>query len=353
MNIKKVQDVDVHGKKVIVRVDFNISIDDDNHVKSTYKIAAAKHTIDLLVDGGASHIALLTHLGRPDGKIDKKYSLEKIVDDVSAVLGRDVEFVSDCIGDNVSDAVSGFAQGKIILLENVRFHDGEKKDKKTFAAQLCAPFDVYVNDAFAVCHRVHASVHAITTCIPSFAGLWIQKELDQLHQVKTQPVQPAVAIIGGAKIDTKIPMIEEFQKKYETVLVGGRIAVEARDQKMQFDDNVILPVDFEYKYYDIGPHTIEKYCAIIAKAKTIVWNGPVGMIEEKKYTKGTFSLIEAIAKNTDAFSLIGGGESVQMVEESGLMDKISFVSTGGGAMLAYLGSEDLPGINVLMMTDDK
>lgn len=353
MNIKKIQDIDIYGKKVIVRVDFNISIDDDDHVKSTYKIAAAKHTIDLLIEGGASHIALLTHLGRPDGKIDKKYSLEKIVDDVSAVLERDVEFVSDCIGEKVLDAVDGFAQGKIILLENVRFHTGEKEDQKTFAAQLCAPFDMYVNDAFAVCHRVHASIHAITTCIPSFAGLWIQKELEKLHQVKTNPVQPAVAIIGGAKIDTKVPMIKEFQKKYETVLVGGRTAVEARDQKMQFDDNVILPIDFAYKYYDIGPHTIEKYCAFIAKAKTIVWNGPMGFIEEEKYKKGTFAFIEAIAKNTDAFSLIGGGESVQMVEESGLTDKISFVSTGGGAMLAYLGGEDLPGIDVLMMKNDK
>ncbi len=349
MNIKKIQDADIYGKKIIVRVDFNVSVDDNDKVKSTYKIAAAKQTIDLLIEGGASHIALLTHFGRPGGTIDKKYSLEKIVDDVAEVLEHDVKFVSDCIGSEVAEVVEGFEQGKIILLENVRFYPEEKKDKKTFAAKLCAPFDIYVNDAFAVCHRAHASVHAITKCVPSFGGLWLQRELKELHHVKTQPKHPAVAIIGGAKIDTKVPMIEEFQKKYETVLVGGKTAVEAIDRNIKFNDNVILPIDFEYKYYDIGPHTIEKYCKIIAKAKTIVWNGPMGLIEEEKYKKGTIAFIEAIAQNTDAFSLIGGGESVQMVEESGLIDKISFVSTGGGAMLAFLGNKEMHGIEVLTM----
>ncbi len=347
IKIKKIQDANIRGKKVIMRVDFNVLLDEADDVKSTYKIAVVKDTINFLVEGGASHIALLTHFGRPEGKRDKKYSLENMADDVTSIIGKEVTFVSDCIGESVEEAVSGFAQGKIMLLENIRFYKEEKEDKKTFAAKLCAPFDVYINEAFGVSHRKHASVHAITKCIPSFAGLWLQQELEQLYRVKNNPIQPAVAIIGGSKIDTKVPMIEEFAQKYDTVLVGGKTAVEARDRGMKFGDNVIFPIDFEYKYYDIGQKTIERFCESIGRAKTIVWNGPMGLIEQEQYKKGTMTLIEAIANNEDVFSLIGGGESAQMVEESGLMDKISFVSTGGGAMLAYLGGEAMPGIDVL------
>jgi phosphoglycerate kinase len=183
--------------------------------------------------------------------------------------------------------------------------------------------------------------------------MWLQQELEHLHRVKNSPVQPAVALIGGAKIDTKIPMIEEFATKYETVIVGGKTAVEAVERGMKFGDNVVFPIDFEYKYYDIGPKTIERFCDIIKGAKTVVWNGPMGLIEEEKYKKGTLALIEAIANNEDTFSLIGGGESVQMVQESGMMDKISFVSTGGGAMLTYLGGEEMPVIDVLRQGSKK
>lgn len=349
MPIKKIQDVNVRGKKVIVRVDFNVSLDNEGNVKARYKVAAAKETVDFLVEGGASHIALLTHFGRPDEVEDKmEFSLNVLRDDVERILGRSVTFISDCIGAPVENAMAGFAQGKVFLLENVRFYDEEKKNTQSFASQLCMPFDFYVSDAFAVCHRKHASVHAITTCIPSYAGLWMQKELEHLAKVKNNPDHPAVAIIGGAKIATKIPMINAFSAKYNTVLVGGRTAVEAREQNMTFDDSVIFPIDFEYKFYDIGPKTIEQFTKEISHAKTIVWNGPMGLIEQEKYKKGTFALIEAIANNRECFSLIGGGESVQLVEESGLMDKISFISTGGGAMLAYLGGDDMPGIDVLM-----
>lgn len=353
MNIKKIQKEDVRGKKVLVRVDFNVLLDEDNDVKSTYKLDVAKETVNYLIDNGASHIALLTHFGRPDGKVNKKYSLREMTDDVSRAFDKPVTFVLDCIGDDVLQAVEGFAQGKIILLENVRFYKEEEEDNKTFASKLCAPFDLYVNEAFGVSHRKHASLHAVTQCLPSFAGMWLQQELEHLHRVKNNPTQPAVAIIGGAKIDTKIPMIEEFAKKYDTVLVGGKTAVEAHDRGIKFGDNVIFPIDFEYKYYDIGQKTIERFCDIIKNAKTIVWNGPMGLIEEEKYKKGTLAFIEAIANNEEAFSLIGGGESVQMVQESGMMDKISFVSTGGGAMLTYLGGEDMPGIDVLMCDGGK
>jgi len=353
IKIKKIQDINVYGKKVIVRVDFNVLLDDNDDVKSTYKIAAAKDTIDYLVEGGASCVALLTHYGRPGGQVDKRYSLKNMSDDIERIFQREIVFVSECVGEEVIDTVNNSIQGEILLLENIRFHKEEKEDKETFAAKLCAPFDIYVNEAFGVSHRKHSSLHAITRCIPSYAGLWLQKELDNLKRVKYEPTHPAVAIIGGSKIDTKIPMIKEFSEKYDAVLVGGKTAVEAKEQKLKFDDDVVFPVDFEYKYYDIGPKTIERFCEAIKNAKTIVWNGPMGLIEEEKYKNGTLSLIKEIANNTEAFSLIGGGESAQMVDESGFLDKISFVSTGGGAMLAYLGGEEMPGIDVLLCEGEK
>ena len=354
MNIKKIQDADVRGKKVLVRSDFNVSIDENGDAKSLYKIRAVKNTVDLLVRNGATHIALLTHFGRPEEAEDKmEFSLECLVDDVSCVLDREVVFVRDCVGEIVDVAMNDHAEGKVMLLENVRFYEEEKRNAASFAAKLCELFDVYVNDAFAVCHREHASVHAITRCVPSYAGLWLQKELENLKKVKHAPEHPAVAIIGGAKIDTKVPMITEFSKKYDTVLVGGRTAVEARERKMVFDEKVVFPVDFEYKFLDIGPKTISDFCDVITAAKTVVWNGPMGLIEEEKYKKGTLDLIDAIAKNDECFSLIGGGESAQLVEESGMMDRISFVSTGGGAMLAYLGGEKMPGVAVLLCGDEQ
>lgn len=348
MQIQKIQDVDVRGKKVLVRVDFNESLDHKSDVKSSYKIAIAKDTISYLVERGAACIGLLSHFGRPENSDDKSCSLIHIVDDVSRVIGRDVIFVSDCVGEKVREATSSLKNGEIVLLENVRYHHGEETNDAKFAGELCACFDIYVNEAFAVSHRAHASVHAVTRCMPSYAGLWMQKELVHLSRIKSEPAQPAVAIIGGAKIETKLPLITEFSRTYAKVLVGGRTAVEAIEKKMSLPDNVILPVDFAYQYYDIGPHTIARFEEQIRSARTIVWNGPMGKIEEEEYKKGTLALLAAMADNRDAFSLIGGGESVQVAEESGLMSKISFVSTGGGAMLAYLGGEEMPGVDVLM-----
>ena len=351
MQIKKIQDADVSGKKVIVRVDFNISIDDQKDVKSAYKLRAARETIEYLLRSGAACVALLTHFGRPEEKDDPVNSVRNIADDVERILERSVIYVEDCIGEKVVQAVESSDVGAVILLENVRFYPEEEEDNADFAHGLCAPFDIYVNEAFAVSHRKHASVHAITTCIDAYAGLWLQKEIVNLEKVKSDPVHPAVAIIGGAKIETKIPVISELAKKYDKVLVGGRTAVEAQEKKMQLGPNVIFPVDYAYKFYDIGPKTMERFCDEIAKAKTIVWNGPMGLIEEEEYRKGTLALIEKIVANTEAFSLIGGGESVEMVEESGLIDKISFVSTGGGATLVYLGGEEMPGIDVLRIKE--
>ncbi len=347
MKTKNIQHTDVRGKKVLVRVDFNVSVDDNGDAKSLYKIAAARETVDFLVRGGASHIALLTHFGRPEeAENPDAFSLTCLRDDVERVLERPVEFVPDCAGEKVAAAVAGYAEGKIMLLENVRFYKGEKENDKRFAAELAQPFDLYVNDAFAVCHRKHTSVHAITTCLPSYAGMWLQKEIMHLDKIKNPTEHPAVAIIGGAKIETKLPLITALCKTYDTVLVGGKSSVEAQQQNMSFCDKVVLPTDFEDRFFDIGPQTIAQFVDYITNAKMIVWNGPMGFIEEQ-YVAGTQALIDAITQNRTCFSVVGGGESVQMIEQSGALHKISFVSTGGGAMLMYLCGEDMPGIAVL------
>ncbi len=348
MTLQTIHSVDVAGKNVLVRVDFNESVDAFGDVKSSYKISAAKETVDWLLDHGAAHVGLLTHFGRPTSPRDVRFSLDQLEDDVARVLGRAVLFVPACSGTPVVDALQRTPHGTVLLLENVRYHDAEEADDAVFAGELCAPFDLYVNEAFAVCHRAHASVHAITRCMPSYAGLWLAKEVDYLTRVKNHPERPAVAIIGGSKIETKVPLITAFAQSYDTVLIGGRTAVEAQEKNMTFPKNVIFPDDFAYKFYDIGPRATEHFAEVIANAKMIVWNGPMGKIEEEAYRVATCALLQAISENHQAFSLIGGGETVQVAEECGVLDRVSFASTGGGAMLAFLCDERMPGIEVLM-----
>ncbi|HEX7586359.1 MAG TPA: phosphoglycerate kinase, partial [Patescibacteria group bacterium] len=222
----------------------------------------------------------------------------------------------------------------------------EEKNDSEFAAALSENFDVFVNDAFSVCHRDQASVTGVAKILPSYAGLWLKKEIENLDKIKKNPAKPAVAIIGGAKIETKLPLIKKFEETYDHILVGGKIANEAMDQKIQFSSKVILPLDLAEDRLDIGPKTIEKFKEIISLAKTIVWNGPMGKFEEKPYNIGTEEILETVIKS-GAFTLMGGGESAQILEENNAMDKISFVSTGGGAMLEYLSGNKLPGIEVL------
>ncbi|HCO99663.1 MAG TPA: hypothetical protein DIT56_03590, partial [Candidatus Moranbacteria bacterium] len=232
--------------------------------------------------------------------------------------------------------------------ENVRFYEGEEKNDVEFSKKLAENFDVYINDAFSVCHRNQASVTGITAHIESYAGLRLQEEIKNLNRVIHEPESPATAIIGGAKIETKLPLINNFEKAYSHILVGGKIANEAIDQNLAFSPKVILPFDFAKDRFDIGPKTIRRFKEIIAQSKVIVWNGPMGKFEEQPYDIGTREILDAIVES-DAFTLIGGGESVQVLEENNLMNKISFVSTGGGAMLEYLSGNQMPGIEALRM----
>lgn len=343
MEIRKIQDIDITGKKVILRVDFNVSVE-DGKIQESFKIAAAKETLDYLLARDCK-VAMLSHLGRPDGKINPEFSLDQIVTDAEIILGRKITFVSDCIGEKVAEAVKNLGDG-VLLLENVRFYAGDEANDGEFAKKLGENFDVFINDAFSASHRNHASVTGLANVLPSAAGMRLQEEIHEMTIIKDHPIAPAVAIIGGAKIETKIPVIKFFEEKYDHILVGGKIANEAIDQKIEFSDKVILPIDFIDDRLDIGPKTVEKFKEIIAGAKTIAWNGPTGKFEEEKYAVSSNEILEAVIAS-GAYVLVGGGETLEILEKNQAMEKITFVSTGGGAMLDYLAGAEMPGIEAL------
>ena len=342
--IRTIQEGSFLQKKVLLRADFNVAVENGN-VKERFKLEACKHSIDHLLKQNAK-VAIISHLGRPDGKIDEKFSLKQVKEEVEKILERNLIFVEDCVGEKVENALEKMQEGEVLLLENVRFHKGEEENDEKFAKELAGSFDFFVNDAFSVCHRDQASVTGVAKVLPSFAGLWLQKEVDSLNKALHEPEHPAVAVIGGAKIETKLPLIQVFEKTYDYILVGGKVANEALDQKIVFSPKVILASDFAKDRLDIGELTIARFREIIMHAKMIVWNGPMGKFEEHPYDQGTRAILDAVVES-DGFSLIGGGESVQVLEERNLMNAISFVSTGGGAMLEYLSGNSLPGIEIL------
>lgn len=341
-------DEDFSGKKVLVRVDFNVELDNKDEALEQFKLEAPKQVLDHILSFPDVRVALLSHFGRPEGGSDESLSLKRVLPTIKRILGREVRFVSDCVGDSVREALDEAGEGEILLLENVRFHDGEAADDADFAAQLAAPFDVYVNEAFSVCHRRQASVSAIAGRIPTYAGPRLIDEVAMLDRIRTEPARPAVAIIGGAKIETKLPLIREFERIYDAVLVGGKVANEAIDQKIEFSEKVLLPKDFQGngERLDIGSMTMAMFISVIQRAKTIVWNGPLGKFEEKPYDEGTNAILHAILES-EGQVVIGGGESLAVLEHRGLIKKIGFVCTGGGAMLQYMGGQELPGLVAL------
>ncbi len=343
MELRKIQDADLENKKVLLRVDFNVSLE-NGRVSESFKISAAKETIDYLLNKKCK-VALITHLGRPDGKVNPEFSLGQIVSDAEEILGKKITFISDCIGESVKNALEILTEG-ILMLENVRFYAGDEENDPEFAKKLAENFDVFINDAFSASHRDHASVSGIAKIIPSYAGFCLQEEIHEMSFIKDNPISPAVAIIGGAKIETKLPVIKFFEQKYDYILVGGKIANEAIDQKIEFSEKVILPFDFVDDRLDIGPKTVEKFKEIIKTAKMIAWNGPLGKFEDEKYAKSSDEILGAV-EASGAFILVGGGETLEILEKNDAMHRVSFVSTGGGAMLDFLSGEKMPGIEVL------
>lgn len=387
MNKKTIRDMALKNKRALVRVDFNVPLDDKGQVTDDTRIVASLPTIQYLVEQGAK-VILCSHLGRPKGK-DQKFSLRPVAARLQHLLGKPVTFVSDCIGQPVERVVEGMNAGDVVLLENVRFYPEEEKNDPEFAKKLAAFGDVYVNDAFGSAHRAHASTEGVARILPGVAGFLMEKELNYLGAALANPIHPFVAILGGAKVSDKIKVIENLLPQVDSLLIGGGMAntflaargfnigkslVEADKLDMakalmdKGGAKIVLPVDAivadkfdanaqnqvvaadavpgDWLILDIGPKTVDAFAKIIAGAKTVVWNGPMGVFEMPKFAEGTFAVAKCLAQS-GATTIIGGGDSASAVEHAGLADKMTHISTGGGASLEFLEGRVLPGVAAL------
>jgi phosphoglycerate kinase len=389
MKIKMIKDIKkLSGKRVLLRVDLNVPIK-DGKIEDDFKIIKQLPTIKFLLESNAK-VILFTHLGRPKIGADNKHlSVKPICKRLSGVLHKNIKFIPECIGFEAGTAVADMNDGDIVMLENIRFEDGEKKNDRSLAKELAKLADIYVNNAFAVSHRAEASVDAIKNYLPSFAGFLLIDEVKHLRKVFVEPEKPLIVIIGGSKIATKINLIKQFNNSAHRILIGGAlannffVAHNIRVGKSLIDTdtiefaksfknkNILLPVDVivnnqvdgdrvrvrkinEIKeddcIYDIGPETIKLYAGFIKKAKTLIWNGPLGMFEKKSYSNGTLAIARLIATVSSgyAYGVAGGGETVEALKATKMMDHVDWVSTGGGAMLAYLGGENMPGLKKII-----
>ncbi|MCX2838501.1 phosphoglycerate kinase [Salinimicrobium sp. MT39] len=392
--MKTINDYNFKDKKALIRVDFNVPLNEQQEVGDTSRIEGAKPTIDKILKDGGSAI-LMSHLGRPKG-VDKKNSLQHIVKKVSEILGVEVKFVDECVGEKAQQAAKDLKPGEVLLLENLRFHAEEEKGDEEFSRKLSTLGDIYVNDAFGTAHRAHAS----TTIVANYfedkcVGALLGKEIDSLEKVLGSSEKPVTAVLGGAKVSTKITVIENILDKIDHLIIGGgmtytftkakggtigdslvendklELALEILRKAEEKGVKIHLPVDAViadsfseeadtkivsvdeipegWMGLDIGPDTVKKYGQILEESKTILWNGPMGVFEMQAFAKGTIAVGEHIAAATKkgAFSLVGGGDSVAAVKQFGLEDQVSYVSTGGGAMLEMLEGKSLPGIEAL------
>ncbi|MBK7981709.1 MAG: phosphoglycerate kinase [Ignavibacteriae bacterium] len=390
-----IEDLDLKGKKVLVRVDFNVPLNENLEITDDIRITSALPTIEKIIKDGGKAI-LMSHLGRPKGGPNPKYSLKPTAVRLGELLGKEVKLAPDCIGEEVKKMVDAMKDGDVLILENVRFHPEEEKNDTEFAKQLASLGDVYINDAFGSAHRAHASTEGITKYIGQNAsGYLMKKELDYLGSAVENPKRPFTAILGGAKISGKIDVIQQLMSKVDNLIVGGGmgytfykaqgmeigtslleadkidLAKEILEKAKSSGVNFLLPVDVvvasefdncsisevvpvnaipaDKMGLDIGPKTIEKFKEVILNSKTVVWNGPMGVFEFDNFAKGTNSIAEALVEATEkgAITVIGGGDSAAAIKKAGLDDKVSHVSTGGGASLEYLEGKVLPGVEAL------
>ena len=384
---RTLHDLDVSGKVVLMRVDFNVPLDDAGGVKDDTRIRAALPSIRYLLENGA-RLALASHLGRPKGKVADAMRLAPAGKRLGDILGADVKCLGDCIGSDVQAALAAMADGDVVLLENVRFHAGEEKNDPDFVKALAAGKDLYVNDAFGTSHRAHASTEGVAHLLPSALGFLMEKEVAYLSKALQSPDRPYLAILGGAKVSDKIPVIANLLEKVDALAIGGAMAytflaakgiavgksrveddlmASSRDllaKAKQKGVEMLLPVDHvsadafsadaatrvekiaisdDWIGLDIGPETVALYTAKVAAAKMVVWNGPMGVFEMSPFAEGTRALAKAVAA-ADATTIVGGGDSVAAIKEFGLADRITHVSTGGGASLEFLEGKTLPGI---------
>ncbi|OGP63304.1 MAG: phosphoglycerate kinase [Deltaproteobacteria bacterium RBG_13_49_15] len=393
--MKYLNEIDIAGKRVLVRVDFNVPLDEKQQVRDDMRIKTALPTLTYILAKGAKLI-VASHLGRPKGKTVSSMSLRPVADHLSRLIGKTVRLAPDCIGTDVLDLVSRMQYSDLILLENLRFHPEEEKNEDGFAKDLAALCDVYVNDAFGVSHRANASISAITKFAPvSAAGFLMQKEITYVSQALNHPQRPFVAIVGGAKVSGKLPAIENILKRVDKLIVGGAMAntflkslgldmgqslvedemigVAVSVMKQAADKGVkfYMPVDVvaaervdaeacvrmvpvqeippNWTALDIGPATLSLYSEALYDAKTVIWNGPMGMFEMSPFSRGTMGMVQAVA-SSHALTIVGGGETGEAVQKSGISDRITYISTGGGAFLSLLEGKVLPGVAALEST---
>lgn len=392
MNKKTIEDIDVSGKKVLVRVDFNVPLDENGRITDETRIKAALPTIKYLLEHNAA-VILCSHLGRPKGEFNMKYSLAPVASRLKEIFGENrVTFASDIIGESAKQAVSSLKPGNIVLLENLRFHKEEEKNDPAFAKALAAYADIYVNDAFGTAHRAHASTAGVADYLPAVAGELIGKELSIMGKALDNPERPFVAILGGRKVSDKIGVINNLLEKVDTLIIGGAMSytffkamglnignslveedklslakqllakAEAKGIKMLLPVDCVLANDFNaqaemltvdydkipdgWEGMDIGPKTRELYAQAIKPAKTVIWNGPMGVFEFPRFAEGTKAVAKAMSECSGT-TIIGGGDSAAAVEQLGFASKITHISTGGGASLEFLEGLELPGVAAL------
>ena len=392
MNKKTVKDIDLTGKKVFVRCDFNVPMDENQNITDNRRIVGALPTIKYLIDQKCK-IILSSHLGRPKGEFKPEYSLAPVAKELSKLLGQEVLMAKDVIGESAKTLAANLQEGQVMLLENVRFHREETDNDPEFAKELASMAEVFVNDAFGTAHRAHASTEGISHYLPSVSGFLIEKELKFLGDALNNPVRPFVAILGGAKVSDKISVIDSLIEKVDTLMIGGamaytffkaqgyevgtslcepdkcELALELMEKAKNKGVKLLLPVDTvigkeatadtesktvlcteipsDWEGLDIGEKTIEMFKEELKNAKTVIWNGPLGLFEIEKFAVGTNAIAKALGE-IDATTVIGGGDSAAAVEKTGLADKMTHISTGGGASLEFLEGKKLPGIECLL-----
>lgn len=391
LNKLTIEDIPIKGKRVFIRADFNVPLDDNLVITDDRRIRSTLPTINYAIDEGAK-VILASHLGRPKGKVDPRFSLLPVAKRLQRLLNKEVIFAPDCIGSQIEGIVSKMKEGDVVLLENLRFHSEEEKNDESFAKALSRLADYYVNDAFGASHRAHASIVGITKFLPSAAGFLLKKEIEYLKGVVDNPVRPFVAILGGAKVSGKIGVLENLADKVDKVIVGGgmaytfikalgyeigdslienemlELARTIMDKLRKSNVKFYLPVDSVvaqsmepgaetkivttqeipkgWRALDIGPASVKLFSEAIQDAKTIIWNGPMGVFEMDAFSRGTYAVARAVA-DAYALTIVGGGDTDLAIHRAGVSDAISFISTGGGASLQLLEGKELPGISAL------